>query len=106
MRQGLLGFFGRYPLDQIDFLLVRRYEAKVLARGVKTRGHVNLIRSVLRAAVELRILPKFPDVPTERPQADVCPPDEARRRTEIAWSAPTEMMRPKQGANGTDPRRD
>ena len=78
MRQGILAFFGKYPLDQIDFPLVRRYEAKVLARGVKTRGHVNLVRSVLRAAVELRILPKFPDVPTAKgpgkklPRAPTC----------------------------------
>ena len=33
MRQGLLAYFGKHPLDQIDFLLVRRYEAKILARG-------------------------------------------------------------------------
>jgi integrase len=63
MRQGVLAFFGRHSIDQIDFPLVRRYEAKVIARGAKSRGHVNLIRSVLRAAVEMRVLPKFPDVP-------------------------------------------
>ena len=82
MRQGLLGFFGRYPLEQIDFLLVRRYEAKVLARGVKTRGHVNLIRSVLRAAVELRILPKFPDVPTAKGPGKKLPRSPTREEVE------------------------
>jgi integrase len=82
MRQGLLGFFGRHPLDQIDFLLVRRYEAKVLARSVKTRGHVNLIRSVLRAAVELRILPKFPDVPTAKGPGKKLPRSPTREEVE------------------------
>jgi integrase len=66
MRQGLLAYFGKHPLDQIDFPLVRRYEAKVIARGAKSRGHVNLIRSVLRAAVEMRLLPKFPELPTAK----------------------------------------
>ena len=82
MRQGLVAFFGKYPLDQIDFPLVRRYEAKVLVRGIKTRGHVNLVRSVLRAAVDMRVLPKFPDVPAAKGPGKKLPHSPARDEVE------------------------
>ena len=40
MRQGLLAFWGKYPLDQIDFPLVRRYEANVAEpRRENPRAH-------------------------------------------------------------------
>jgi integrase len=82
MRQGLLAFFGKYPLDQIDFPLVRRFEAKVLNRGVKTRGHINLVRSVLRAAVDMRVLAKFPDVPSAKGPGKKLPRSPARDEVE------------------------
>ncbi|MEO7034241.1 MAG: tyrosine-type recombinase/integrase [Polyangiaceae bacterium] len=82
MRQGLLAFFGKCALDQIDFPLVRRYEAKVLNRGIKTRGHVNLLRSVLRAAVDMRVLPKFPDVPAAKGPGKKLPRSPAREDVE------------------------
>ena len=37
--------------------------------------------------------------------AEVCSPDEARQRIDYARSARAEMMRPKHGASGTEPRR-
>jgi len=37
--------------------------------------------------------------------ANVCPPDEVRRRIDEARSARAEMMRPKHGPIGTEPRR-
>jgi hypothetical protein len=37
--------------------------------------------------------------------AHVCPPEEARRRIDEARNARAEMMRPKHGTSGTDPRR-
>ncbi len=82
VRQGLLAFFGKCPLDQIDFPLVRRYEAKVLNRGVKTRGHINLVRSVLRAAVDMRVLAKFPDVPSAKGPGKKLPRSPAREDVE------------------------
>jgi integrase len=82
MRQGLLAFFGKYPLDQIDFPLVRRFEAKVLNRGVKTRGYINLVRSLLRAAVDMRVLAKFPDVPSAKGPGKKLPRSPARDEVE------------------------
>jgi hypothetical protein len=38
--------------------------------------------------------------------ADVCTPEEARRRIELPRSARAEMMRPKHEPSGTEPRRD
>ena len=85
LRQGVLAEFGSSSLDEITFTLVLRYVAKLRERprvrplrgkttGIDPRGHVNLIRSVLRAAVaagELSEMPKLPSFkqPRKLPEA-------------------------------------
>ena len=51
-------------------------------RGIKTRGHVNLARSVLRAAVDMRVLPKLPDVPASNGPGKKLPHSPARDEVE------------------------
>lgn len=62
-RQGVVRFFGRHALDAIDASLVRRYAAELEARGVKPKGHVDIVASVLRAAVEHGHLASMPSLP-------------------------------------------
>lgn len=66
-RQGVMGEFGRVPLDAIDYARVQAYAAALINRGVQPRGACNLVRSVLRAAVKVRVLPAMPELPTFPP---------------------------------------
>lgn len=73
--QGLLLEFGDLRLDQITFTLVLAYAGKLRERprarplrgkkkGIDPRGHVNLLKSVLNAAVQAGELPEMPKLPT------------------------------------------
>lgn len=66
LRQGVLDYFGAKRLDRINATDVREYAATLTARGIGTKSHCSLVRSVLRAAVEagyLAQMPKLPKVP-------------------------------------------
>ncbi len=49
---------------------------------MKTRGHINLVRSVLRAAVDMRVLAKFPDVPSAKGPGKKLPRSPTREEVE------------------------
>ena len=61
--QGSLDAFGSYKLDAIDGPAVRGFIAELLARGVLPRPHVNFVRTVLRAAVDIGVLAEMPALP-------------------------------------------
>src|SRR5688572_10450582 len=59
-KQGVMAAFGRRKLDSIVFLALQSHATKLLNRRVQPRGACNLVRSVLRAAVKMRVLPGMP----------------------------------------------
>lgn len=78
LRQGVLEHFGRTPIDEIDKAAVLRFAAELQTRergrtlrgkthGIDPRGPCNLVRAVLRAAVEVGVLAEMPALPTYRP---------------------------------------
>lgn len=66
-RQNVLAEFGRSQLDGIDYMVLQAFASKLLARGVQPRGACNLVRSVLRAAVNAGVLDAMPRLPTFPP---------------------------------------
>jgi integrase len=50
-RQSVMAYFGAKRLDAITLKDIRGFMAELQARGVQARGPVNLVRTVLRAAV-------------------------------------------------------
>ena len=63
LKQGILERFGAMRVDASFLAPVRAYVAELNARRVQARPHVSFIRSVLRAACELGVLEKLPDLP-------------------------------------------
>src|SRR5687768_10484888 len=63
LHQGILEAFGDMRLDASFLGPAREYVAKLIARGVQARPHVSFIRCVLRAAFELGVLERLPDMP-------------------------------------------
>lgn len=90
-RQGVMAHFASMPLDAIGAVEVLRYTAKLeqrrrthtlnrKSRGIEPRGHGDLVRAVLRAAVAARelatmpVLPRFPEsakLPSAPPEQHV-----------------------------------
>ncbi len=75
--QGLLEHFGAMRLDAIDFAIVLAYAAELQkrqrarpfngkTRGIDPRGPVNLVKSVVRAAVDAGVLDAMPKLPSFR----------------------------------------
>lgn len=62
-KQGVLKTFGSKPLDEIRAVDLRAYGAELARRGVQSRPHLSLVRTVLRAAVELGALEQLPELP-------------------------------------------
>ncbi len=74
LKQGVLDHFARTPLDRIGAAEVLAYAAELRKRprkrrlgdkrrGIDPRGHVNFIKSVLRAAVTSKMLERMPELP-------------------------------------------
>ncbi len=63
LRQGLLGALGKRPLDEIGAAHFRAFAADLEGRGVQIKGPINLLRTILRAAVEVGALEAMPSVP-------------------------------------------
>ncbi len=63
-RQHVLAGFGRKRLDEIDWLALQRFAAQLRAHGVDPRGAGNLVRSVIRSAVEAGVVKGFPRLPS------------------------------------------
>lgn len=62
-RQRVLGFFGPKALDAIGPGDFRSFAALLHRDGVQTKGPLNLVRTVLRAALECGLIDRFPDIP-------------------------------------------
>jgi integrase len=60
LRQGLLDDLGSRRLDEIGPLEIRQFAAKCSERGVHVKGPANLLRTILRAAVEVGELDELP----------------------------------------------
>ncbi len=86
LRQGVMDHFGPMTLDAIGFTEVLEYTAKLRkrrrarplkgkTRGIDPRGHGNLIRAVIRAAVNAKELPLMPVLPSfpESPKLPAAP---------------------------------
>jgi integrase len=67
LRQGLLDELGDKHLDAIGATVVRGFMATVAKRGIQARGPVNLLRTILAAAVETGALEAMPDLPKPPP---------------------------------------
>ena len=89
LRQGVIGHFGSMPLDKIDYVEVLKYTAKLekrlrchtlngKTRGIDPRGHGNLVRAVLRAAVDAKELATMPALPRfpESAKLPAAPPEQ------------------------------
>jgi integrase len=63
LRQSVLEEVGSKPLDAEWAAAMLAFAAKLSKRGVQYRPHVTLVRTVLRAAVELRVLARMPELP-------------------------------------------
>lgn len=72
-RQHLLATFGRVRLDQIDRRGLEGFEAVLVGRGIKARGPVSLVRSVLRVAVGAGVLHALPEMPPLPKASDTLP---------------------------------
>ncbi len=81
LRQWLIGFFGKAPLDRIGVSEIRSFAATIQSKGVQTKGPITLLRTILRSAHEsghLDELPQFPRglVKTSRKLPDAPSPAE------------------------------
>jgi integrase len=62
-KQGLLEELGGKRLDAIGPMEYRAFAAKLSARGVQLKGPLTLVRTVLRAGVEVGALAELPQLP-------------------------------------------
>ena len=77
--QGILEAFGEKRLDEIRAVDFRVYIAALAARGIQSRAHLGLLRTVLRAAHEfgaLETLPELPKLPRASRKLPEAPPDD------------------------------
>ena len=63
LRQSVMSFFGEMKLAAIDAAALRGYAAMLSAKKVQVKGGVNLVRTVLRAALESGELERLPELP-------------------------------------------
>lgn len=77
LRQGVFERFRHVPLDEINMALLVGYAAALekqkrtrplrgRTHGIDPRGPINMIKSVVRAAVDVGVLPRMPDLPSFR----------------------------------------
>lgn len=62
-KQGIMDAFGNKRLNEITPQDFRAYTATLVARGIQTRAHLGLIRTVIRTAVEYGALATMPELP-------------------------------------------
>jgi integrase len=82
-RQGVLVHFGRMRLDEIDEMTVRAYATALIKRGLTIKGHINLVRTVMRCSVESGALANMPRWPAKLIKASRKLPD-APTASEVA----------------------
>ena len=88
LNQGIRDAFGAKRLDAIGAPALRAFLATLLERKVQARGPMNLVRTILRAAVEcgaLASMPEFPRMPRSgRKLPDAPSDDEVRAMLTLA----------------------
>jgi integrase len=84
LRQGLLDELGDKRLGAIGATVVRGFMSTVAKRGIQARGPVNLLRTLLTAAVETGALEAMPDLPK--------PPPPGRKLTSAPSTEEVEAM--------------
>jgi integrase len=67
-REGIVETLARKPLDEIGTLDYRALHASVVERHVNPRPHLALLRTVLREAFELEVIPHMPRLPPLPPK--------------------------------------
>ncbi len=67
LRQGLLDELGDKRVDAVGAAVVRAFMAELAKRGIQARGPVNLLRTLLVAAVETGVLETMPALPKPPP---------------------------------------
>jgi integrase len=78
-RQRLLDALGSRSLSEIGQKEVRAFASGLHNEGLQVRPHVNLIRTVLRAAADQQLIESMPDIPRmkrEGRKLPECPSDE------------------------------
>ncbi len=63
LRQSILAAFGSTRLDDIEAMAVRRFAAGLMTRGVQVKGHIALLKTLLRAAHECGLIESVPQLP-------------------------------------------
>lgn len=98
LRQDILTQIGKYRLDEIDgtkfrdfaLYLQTRPRKKGKGTGVQTKGPLTLVRTILRAAVEMEHLPELPRLPALVKQSKKLPRGPVRSEVEqLLAVAPT-----------------
>jgi integrase len=64
LRQGVLDEFRDLRLDEDWAVPMMTFASKLSKRGVQTRPHLTLVRTILRAAVEFKALARLPQMPS------------------------------------------
>jgi integrase len=67
LRQGLLDELGDRRVNAVGAPVVRAFMAELAKRGIQARGPVNLLRTILVAAVETGVLETLPELPKPPP---------------------------------------
>jgi integrase len=83
LKQGILDTFGSRRLDEPWMVPMRQFAAEIASRGVQTRPHLTLVRTVLRSAIELgelEAMPQVPALPRQSKKLPDAPSDEDVRR--------------------------
>lgn len=77
-KQGLMDVLGDLPLDQIDELQDRRFDAWLQRKKLQTRGPRGFLHALLRCAVEAKALPALPKLLKLPPKSEKLPSAPAR----------------------------
>lgn len=72
-RQGIFEVLGDVPVDKIDITADRRFDAWLRQRKLQARGPRAFLRTLLKAAVEARIIPNMPELAELPPQSQKLP---------------------------------
>lgn len=63
VEQGIREAFGHKRLDAISTMQLRAYGTELLKRGIQPRGHLNLVKTIFRCAVQSGAMAAAPEVP-------------------------------------------
>jgi integrase len=81
-RQGIFEVLGDLPVDPIDVMADRRFDAWLRQRKLQSRGPRAFLRTLLKAAVETKIIPKMPELAELPPQSKKLPDAPTKQEVE------------------------